>query len=92
MLSLRELQEKINELSGWSIAGNAIEKVFSFNSFKESLAFTNKAGEIAESLNHHPEILISYTSVKLVLTTHSERGVTLKDIELAKEIDKIEND
>ena len=92
MLSLNELQEKMEALPEWSIAGNAIEKIFSFKTFKDSLAFANKVGTLAESLNHHPEITISYTNVKLVLTTHSERGVTLKDIELAKEIDKIEND
>jgi len=89
MISLKELQEKISELEGWSISNNSIEKIFSFDNFKESMAFVNKIGDIAESLNHHPEIMVSYSKVKLVLTTHSEKGVTLKDIELAKEIDKI---
>lgn len=92
MLSLAELQEAMTGLLEWSIAGNSIEKVFSFNNFKESLAFVNKIAEIAELQNHHPDIMINYNLVRFTLTTHSEGGVTKKDIELAKEIDKISND
>ncbi|MBS3077171.1 4a-hydroxytetrahydrobiopterin dehydratase [Candidatus Pacearchaeota archaeon] len=90
MLTLSEVSEAMKELKDWSLEIDSISKVLSFGNFKESLAFVNKVGEVAERLNHHPDILISFNQVRLVVTTHDEQGLTRKDFELAKEIDKIE--
>ena len=89
MLPLNLISEKMQKLDNWSLEEHSIVKDYSFNSFKEALNFVNKIGEIAERINHHPDILISYNKVRLTLTTHSERTLTLKDFELAEEIDKI---
>lgn len=67
-----------------------IIKDFEFKNFKQALAFVNKVGELAENLNHHPDILLyDYKKVRLTLTTHDQGGVTDKDQELSKAIDKI---
>ncbi len=89
MLTLKEIQDLMIELKDWSLESSSITKDFEFNNFKESLDFVNKVGEIAEKLNHHPDILVSYHIVRLTLTTHSEKGLTKKDFDLAKDIDKI---
>ena len=89
MLTLQEIQKEMLEVNDWSLTGNSLEKSFSFTNFKESIDFVNKIGEIAEANNHHPDILINYNQVRLSLTTHSENGLTKKDFDVAKEIDKL---
>ena len=79
----------MSELKGWALEGSAIMKEFSFVDFKASIEFLNKIAEIAEKHNHHPEMIINYGNVRLILTTHEKKGLTEKDFELAKEIDTL---
>jgi len=90
MLTLGIVQEKMEKLKNWALERDTIVKDFSFKDFKEALDFVNKIGEIAERHGHHPDIVISYNKVRLSLTTHSEKGLTSKDFEVAEDIDKIE--
>ena len=85
-----EITSAMESLSGWSVEGSQIVKTFSFEDFKKSLDFVNKVGELAEKHEHHPDILINYNKVRLSLTTHSAKGLTEKDFDLAKEIDNLE--
>lgn len=89
MLTLKEIQEGMKSLRGWSLEGEVIVKDFSFKDFKESLAFVNKVGEIAEKEGHHPDIVLSYNRVRLMLTTHSSKGLTAKDFEVAALLDQL---
>lgn len=89
MLSLKEISDEMSSVKEWSIEGDMIVKSFNFTNFKEALDFINKVGEIAEAQNHHPGIILDYNLVRLSLTTHSEKGLTKKDFELAREIDVI---
>ena len=88
MLSLNIINEKMSKLDNWALEGNSITKDFRFGTFKGALEFINKIGEIAEKLNHHPDITLSNNLVRLSLTTHIENGLTSMDFELAEEIDK----
>ncbi|MFH1425363.1 MAG: 4a-hydroxytetrahydrobiopterin dehydratase [archaeon] len=89
MLNLGEINQEMAGLNSWSLEGNSITKNFTFTNFKESLDFVNRIGEIAEKLQHHPDVLITSNEVRLALTTHSENALTHKDFQLAKEIDLI---
>ena len=89
MYTLQEIGKEMESLKGWSFESNSIVKDFSFENFKESLDFVNKIGEIAEKLNHHPDIQINYNLVRLNLTTHSARTLTKIDFDVAREIDLI---
>jgi 4a-hydroxytetrahydrobiopterin dehydratase len=89
VLNTEQITKHLNKLHGWSFNENAIEKEWSFNDFKEALQFINKIGEIAEKHDHHPELFNVYSTVKLRFNTHSEGGVTDKDINIAKEINAI---
>ena len=74
---------------GWHIIeAHHLEKKFSFPDFKEALAFTNHAGEIAESQNHHPEITLTLGIVIIKIWTHKIDGLTESDFVLAAKIDK----
>jgi len=89
MLTLQEIQELMSKLNNWSLEANSITKVFSFSNFKEVLEFVNKVGEIAEKHSHYPDFIISQNTVRLSLTTHSEKAITKKDFEVAEEIDHL---
>ncbi len=67
----------------------SLYREFSFENFREALSFVNKAGELAEKSNHHPDVTLGWGYVKLWLTTHSDGGVTEKDHELARQIDQL---
>ncbi|WP_299577702.1 4a-hydroxytetrahydrobiopterin dehydratase [uncultured Sunxiuqinia sp.] len=74
----------------WNKEAEKITKEFTFKNFTEALQFVNKVGELAESMDHHPDILIhAYKKVSISLTTHSKGGLTDKDYQLAEKIDNI---
>ena len=86
-LSKVEIQQKLKDTIGWSHAGKALHKKFTFKSFMAAIGFVNRIAEAAEKASHHPDIAVNYNLVTLSLSTHSEGGVTEKDFQLAKEID-----
>ena len=53
------------------------------------MRFVNKVASLAEAVNHHPDIVINYSKVRLMLTTHDEGGLTEKDFKLARKINKL---
>ena len=89
MLPLSTINERMSKLRNWALDGNSIVKDKLFKNFKECMEFSNKIAEIAEKHNHHPSLLITYDNVRITLTTHYAKGLTLKDFDLAEEIDKI---
>jgi 4a-hydroxytetrahydrobiopterin dehydratase len=77
-------------MSEWREEGAAIVRDHEFKDFAEALAYVNRVGELAEEVNHHPDILIhGWNKVRLTLSTHSEGRVTDADHEMAKRIDGI---
>lgn len=85
-----ELKNLLSEnLPDWQTGSGVIERSFSTTGWKSSLMVVNAIGYLAEASWHHPDIEVSYDTVKVILTTHSEGGVTEKDIELAKKIDEL---
>lgn len=89
LLNQSDIEEKLEGLTGWEKDGDTITRTFEFEDFIESMEFVNKLVNPAETMNHHPDITISYNTVTLSLTTHSEGGLTENDIELAGQINTI---
>lgn len=81
----------LTELPDWKIIDDVkIEKEFKFKNFVEALAFINKVGEIAEKMNHHPNIyLYGWNKVRLTLTTFATGGLTSNDFLEAKKINEL---
>lgn len=86
-LAEADVATRIAALSGWERAGDAIRKHFGFASFREAVAFVNRVADLAEAMDHHPDILVEYRTVTLTLTTHDSGGLTARDFELAARID-----
>ncbi|OGY48071.1 MAG: hypothetical protein A2840_01895 [Candidatus Buchananbacteria bacterium RIFCSPHIGHO2_01_FULL_47_11b] len=90
-LSSQEIQQTLAALSsGWKAVGQTkINKTFGFENFKAAILFVNEVALLAEAAAHHPDIIINYSKVTLELSTHSARGLTVKDFELAKKIEAL---
>jgi 4a-hydroxytetrahydrobiopterin dehydratase len=86
-LSDEEVEERLDAVEGWEREGAAIVKEFDNGDFKGSVDFVNRITPVAEDMNHHPDLEISWSAVKVKLSTHSEGGLTTNDFELAAKID-----
>jgi 4a-hydroxytetrahydrobiopterin dehydratase len=76
------------DLDSWEYENKAISKTFEFSSYLSGVNFLNKIASLAEELDHHPDITLTWCKVRILLTTHDKGDVTEKDIELAKLCDK----
>lgn len=89
-LSAEEVKNNLDNLDGWFYLNNSIEKEFTLKSFADAVALIVKIGIEAEKIDHHPDLLLhSWNKVKVILSTHSEGGVTGNDFKLAQTIDEI---
>jgi 4a-hydroxytetrahydrobiopterin dehydratase len=86
-LSVKEIREQLKTLSGWRQRGKEISRLYVFSGFVPAIAFVNHVAGLAETMDHHPDILVQYKKVTLTLSTHSEGGLTNLDFELARKID-----
>jgi 4a-hydroxytetrahydrobiopterin dehydratase len=89
VLGEEEIGRRLSELPGWERAGDAITRTFKFEDFQASVDFVVRITPAAEEMNHHPDLAISWNTVDVTLTTHSEGGVTESDFELARDIDSL---
>jgi 4a-hydroxytetrahydrobiopterin dehydratase len=88
-LSDAEIGEHLRGLPGWSRKGEALEKQLTFASFPDAIAFVTRIAFHAEAVDHHPDLVINYRRVTVGYSTHSEGGVTLKDIEGARHAEEL---
>ncbi len=82
-----QISEQLGELAGWEYRDDALQKRFRFKEFMDGIRFVDRIAEIAERIDHHPDIAINYTRITFACVTHSEGGVTGKDLRLAAEIE-----
>ena len=85
-LSDSEVSSALANLSGWSRQGDAIERTFTFQKFADGIAFVDRIAALADAANHHPDIDIRYTKIKVSLSTHDAGGITRADTDLAAQI------
>jgi 4a-hydroxytetrahydrobiopterin dehydratase len=74
-------------VSDWQLVEGKLVRTVVADSFVEAIALVNRVAELAESVNHHPDIDIRYNRVTFVLVTHDSGGITQADLDLAAAID-----
>jgi len=79
------------ELGGnWQVVdGHHLEKTYRFDDFAAALAFTNRIGELAEAVDHHPEICLTWGLVKITIWTHAIGGLSEADFVFAARADAL---
>ena len=90
LLSDDEIRERLGELEGWQRDGDRIAKSFDHGDFVGSVEFVRRLTAPAEEMNHHPDLEISWSEVKVSITNHSAGGLTAADFELAGKIDDVD--
>ena len=90
LLSVPEVQSRLQRLDGWHLMGSCIVKQFQLRTFQKSLDFVSRVGDLAEAADHHPDITINYNRVILSFSTHASKGLTNRDFDLAGEIDHLD--
>lgn len=89
LLSPADVEARLDQLPGWSstdAGGGALTRTFKFHDFKAALSFVNRIGDVAEQLDHHPDVDIRWNKVTLTLSTHAAGGLTERDFTLAHRI------
>lgn len=89
LLGDAEVEERLAGLDGWSRSGDAIEKSFKRGDFVGAVGFVSSLVEPAEAMKHHPDVSISWDTVTVTISTHSEGGLTAADFELAAKLDAL---
>ncbi|WP_280444238.1 4a-hydroxytetrahydrobiopterin dehydratase [Nocardia brasiliensis] len=89
LLTETELAEAMTGLPEWSRDGAVISRIVQAPSFLAGIELVRQVATAAEDANHHPDIDIRWRKVTFALSTHDSGGLTVLDIELAREIDRL---
>jgi len=88
-LSAEEIETNLSGLNDWTVSSDKLSKKFVFANFAESLSFVNRVGEIADAIDHHPDILFGWGYAEFFITTHDAGGITVRDFDLARAIENL---
>lgn len=88
-LTEKAIAAGLRSVKGWKRTGDALTKTVKKKDFVRAMGFVQEVALLAEKANHHPDIDIRWNMVTLTLTTHSEGGLTVRDFELAKNINTL---
>jgi len=89
LLGDAEIEERMAALDGWARSGEAIVKAFACGDFVGSVRFVESLVGPAEEMGHLPDVSISWATVTVTISTHSEGGLTAADFELAGKVDAL---
>jgi 4a-hydroxytetrahydrobiopterin dehydratase len=86
-LSEADIQSRLSSLPTWSVMNGLLERVFTFSSYANGVAFAVKVALLAEKLDHHPDSLeIGWKKVRVAFVTHSAGGLTALDFDAAEKV------
>ena len=88
-LASDELEAHLATLTGWTLAGDRIEKTFPFANYHETMAFVNALAWISHAEDHHPDLGVHYNKCVVTYSTHSAGGVTLNDVICAARAERL---
>jgi 4a-hydroxytetrahydrobiopterin dehydratase len=84
-----QISRQMKTVRGWKRNGNAIFRVVRKKDLVQAMGFVQSVAMLAERMDHHPDIDIRWNTITLVLSTHSEGGLTAKDFTLAQQINTL---
>ncbi len=89
VLSDEQVDAAAATLDGWQRADGALRRSVKFPTFLDGIDAVRRVAEHAEAADHHPDIDIRWRTITFALVTHSEGGITDKDVAMAGDIDRI---
>lgn len=88
-LSVEEIKQRLESLPDWRLVDGKISRTFATGNFLKGLDLVSKVAEIAEEMNHHPDVTLTYPKVRFDIFTHDVGGITEVDFALAEKIEKL---
>jgi 4a-hydroxytetrahydrobiopterin dehydratase len=89
-LTGKQIKENLKSLKGWVLQKGSIKKVFKTKGFPQTMGLVSEIGALCQQLDHHPDYLtLKYAEVEVSFSTHSVGGISEKDFEIAKLIEKL---
>lgn len=92
VLTDEQVDAAAKDLDGWERADGALRRSVKFDSFLGGIDAVGRVAELAEREDHHPDIDIRWRTVTFALVTHSEGGITDKDVQMAGQINEVLGD
>ncbi len=88
-LSEPEILERLPDAKGWGRVGDMLVRSWQFPSFRRALEFVTQIGGVAETADHHPDIILSYRTVRVEVSTHADGGLTDRDFQFVKDVNAL---
>ncbi len=90
-LDRAEIDRFLDDLGGeWTVVdGHHLEKTYRFPNFRRALEYVNRVGELAEAVNHHPDIELGWGRARLTIFTHKIDGLHESDFVFAAKADRL---
>ena len=92
-VSAEEINQWLPQIAEWEVvvvdAMQHLVRIYTFANFVEALEFTQKVGDIAEAVNHHPRLVTEWGEVRVEWWTHSIQGLHKNDFIMAARTDRL---
>ena len=82
----QEISTRLSAVQGWDYVDGQLTRTFEFGSFLDAIAFVERVARAAETADHHPDIDIRYSSVRMAVSSHDVGGITDRDFGLAETV------
>jgi 4a-hydroxytetrahydrobiopterin dehydratase len=87
-----DIVSRMSAAKDWERLGDMLVRSWQFPSSRRALEFVGQVVALADRLDHHPDIILSYRTVRLELSTHADGGLTEEDFVLAAEVNALPAD
>ena len=87
-LSATEVATHLTDLQGWTVVDGMLTKEYATNGWPFTMLVVGAIAFLAESADHHPDLIVTWPKVTVKLSTHDAGGLTTRDFALAQKIDE----
>jgi 4a-hydroxytetrahydrobiopterin dehydratase len=91
-LSEPEILARLPMAKGWDRHGDMLVRTWQFPSFRRAMEFVNQVAAVIEKNDHYPDLIVTYRSVRIEISTHDVGGLTERDFALIAGIDEVFTD
>jgi 4a-hydroxytetrahydrobiopterin dehydratase len=91
-LNEAEIADRLPLAKGWDRHGDMLVRTWQFPSFRRALEFVQQVGAIIDRSEHYPDLIVSYRSVRIEISTHDVGGLTERDFQLASALNEVPTD
>lgn len=89
-LNQDQIEDALSKLKDWKLKDGSVYKMFTTKGFPQTMGLVTAIGALCQQFDHHPDFMtMKYSTVEVAFSTHSVKGITEKDINIAKEIDSL---